>query len=286
MTAVPYDFRKPVRLPPEWQQRLSAWYQSAVTLANRAWPKQLGPVEVALGAAQTTFAQASLASLPAAAVGYRVLIADGRLPTFLVMPRLLYLQLIGVMLGDSAASSDRELTLVEENLAEYFLTNFWLPFFRESWPGASPVKWELSDRETDPQASRFFGARDVLVTLPWQIRGAWGVSDGVWLFLKKGLFDTLGDGAASSPAVIDDKTAALRKQALVQTLPVRLDFVLGTAELKLSQLSSLAVGDVLLLDQRDQDGVRADVGSQHLFSGRVGRVGSRKAFRIESFLEK
>ena len=178
------------------------------------------------------------------------------------------------------------MTLVEENLADYFLAHLWLPFFRESWPAADLVPWELQEREANLQSSRFFGARDVLLTLPWQIRGPWGASDGLWFFLKKGILETLSRRPAIVCAPIDDRTAALRKQALVSNLPVRLEFVLGTTELKLSQLSRLEVGDVLLLDQRKEEGVVAGAGSQRLFRGRVGRVGSWKAFRIESFLEK
>jgi flagellar motor switch protein FliM len=285
MTVTAYDFRKPVRLPVEWQHLLAGWYQSAATLVNRAWAKQLAPLEVSLGAVETAYAQECLSALPTSVVGYRVLIAGGRLPSLLVLPRLLVLQLVGVLLGDNAAAAaDRELTLVEENLADYFLAHLWLPFFRESWPAADLVPWELQEREANLQSSRFFAARDVLLRLPWQIRGPWGASDGLWFFLKKGILETLAESKATEP--IDERTAALRKQALVSNLPVRLEFVLGTSEVKLSQLSRLEVGDVLLLDQRNQDGVVAGAGSQRLFRGRVGRVGSWKAFRIESFLEK
>ena len=92
MIAKPYDFRKPVPLPADWHQRLAAWYQGACVLANRAWAKQLPvPVEVTLGTLDAAYAQDALARLPANVIGYRVLIAGGRLPTMLVLPRLLIL---------------------------------------------------------------------------------------------------------------------------------------------------------------------------------------------------
>jgi flagellar motor switch protein FliM len=281
----PYDFRKPVRLSTEWQHQLAGWYTSAAALATRAWAKELASLKVSVGPLDMVYAQDGLAGLAATALGYRVLIADGRLPSFLALPRLLILQLIGVMLGDNpAAAADRELTLVEENLADYFLVHLWLPFFRESWPGAGQASWELKERETNPQASRFFAPRDSLVVLPWQIHGPWGATDGLWFFQKSGILETLGDGRTSLQASIDDKTAAVRKQALVNNLSVRVEFTLGTAELNLSQLSRLQVGDLLLLDQRNEEGVSAAAGGQILFRGRVGRVGSWKAFRIDSFI--
>jgi flagellar motor switch protein FliM len=281
----PYDFRKPVRLPVEWQHQLAGWYTSAAALATRAWVKELASLKVSVGAIDAAYAQDGLAALPACTLGYRVLIADGRLPTFLVLPRLLILQLISIMLGDNpAVAADRELTLVEENLADYFLVHLWLPFFRESWPGAGLVSWELKEREANPQSSRFFAPRDSLVVLPWQIHGPWGATDGWWFFQKAGILETLGDGRAPTQVPSDDKTATVRKQALVGNLPVRMEFVLGTTELNLSQLSGLQVGDLLLLDQRHEEGVSAAAGGQTLFRGRVGRIGSRKAFRIDSFV--
>ena len=69
-------------------------------------------------------------------------------------------------------------------------------------------------------------------------------------------------------------------------MPVVLELVLGTAELKLSQLSGLQVGDVVLLDQRDQGGIIARAGGLDLFRGRAGRTGSWKAFQIQSVVEK
>ena len=288
MNVTPYDFKKPVRLPVEWLHRLSGWHQTACTLANRAWAKQLlTPITVSLGPLDTIYAQEGLSKLPTTVVGYRVMIAGGKLPTFLVLPRLLALQLVGMLLGDdSAVTDDRELTLVEDNLADYFLVHLWLPFFRESWPGPSLVPWELQEREANPQGSRYFASGDVLVTMPWQLHGPWGVSECSWFFQKKGILETLGEGQTPLVEPLDDKTAAARKQALVGTLPLRLEFVLGTTEVKLSELSRLQVGDVVLLDQRHDEGVTAGSGSQHLFRGRVGRVGSWKAFQIESFLEK
>jgi flagellar motor switch protein FliM len=286
MNAIPYDFRKPARMPVEWHQRLGAWFQSAAVQANRDWSKQLAtPLEVSVSALDTDYAREGLARLPANTLAYRVMIAGGQVPTFLVLPRLLIFQIIAVLLGDDAAAcSDRELTLVEDNLADYFLVNLWLPYFRESWPGAQLVSWELGERETNPQASRFYKPAEVLLTLPWQLKGPWGTTEGLWFFPKKGLLAALADAAAPPPAPPDEKIIAARRQALVGNLPVLVEFELGTIELKLSQLSRLQVGDVVLLDQRGDEGVCAGAGNQKLFRGRVGRVGSWKAFRIEALI--
>ncbi len=288
MNAVPYDFSKPRRLPADWLHRLARWHQAACALANRAWAKQLpAPTNVSIGALDTVYAQKGLSSLTANMIGYRVLIAGGKLPSLLIVPRLLILQLVAMLLGDAgAASEDRELTLVEDNLADYFLAQLWLPFFRESWPGANLVSWELGEREANPQGSRFFAASDVLLTLPWQLHGPWGVTECLWYFQKKGIIETLGDGQTLIPQTLDDQAAALRKHALVNNLPLQLEFVLGTTHVKLSELSRLQVGDVIMLDQRPEEGVVAGAGKHHLFRGRAGRVGSWKAFQVNQRIAK
>ncbi len=289
MTVTPYDFTKPIRLPADWLHRLTGWFQSASALANRNWAKQLPtPIEVAVAPLDIAYVQNALPKLPTSVIGYRVQIAGGQLPTLLVLPRVLLLQIIGLMLGDGGTTEpeERELGLVEENLADYFLVQLWLPYFRDSWPGARLVTWELGQREAAPQQTRFFPAGEVLLVLPWQIRGPWGVSEGFWYFQKKGVLETLGDGPSGAAPPPDDRALAQRKQALVSNLPLRLEVVLGKTELKLSQLSRLQVGDVMLLDQGADDGIVARAGSQRLFRGQVGRVGSWKAFKIDSFLQK
>ena len=75
---------------------------------------------------------------------------------------------------------------------------------------------------------------------------------------------------------------------MADDLPVDLsvEVVLGSAELRLSELSSLQVGDVVLLDQRATDGVLARAGGHELFRGQAGRVGSWKAFQIDTNVKK
>ena len=287
MNAVPYDFRKPRRLPADWLHRLARWHQAACASPTAPGPSNCRRRPRSPSALDTVYAQQALSSLTANLIGYRVQIAGGKLPSLLIVPRLLILQLVAMLLGDStAATEDRELTVVEENLADYFLVQLWLPFFRESWPGASLVSWELGEREANPQGSRFFAASDVLLALPWQLHGPWGVTECLWYFQKKGIIETLGDGKTLAPQSLDDQTATLRKHALVNNLPLQLEFVLGTTQVKLSELSRLQVGDVIMLDQRPEDGVVAGAGNHRLFHGRAGRVGSWKAFQINQRVAK
>ena len=65
-------------------------------------------------------------------------------------------------------------------------------------------------------------------------------------------------------------------------LPVAVEVVVGTTELKLSELSKLQVVDVVLLDQRAHESITARTESRTLFRGKPGRQGSSKALQIET----
>src|SRR5205823_481335 len=130
--------------------------------------------------------------------------------------------------------------------------------------------------------SRLYGDIEVLIAMNWQMRGAWGETSGVWLFPKKRLIDLVGNQAAMGPESVPEGQVAARREALIQQFPLNIEVVLGSAELKLSELSSLQVGDVVLLDQRMSEGVVARAGGQNLFRGQAGRLGSWKAFQVEN----
>ena len=287
MNAVPHDFTKPARLTADWQQRLTGWFQLAFTLANKAWANQLPfPVDASLVELDVCYAQQALSTLSERAVAYRVLAADRRLATFLTLPRATLLKLIGAMLGDTdSTGTDRELTLIEENLADYFLVQYLLPYFRETWPADTLVSWELQPRESNPQSSRVYSAGDILIAMHWQLRGPWGESKGTWFVPKAGLLHELADHRAPPAETIPAAVMAARRDAIVGTIPVAIEIVVGTAEMKLSELSHLQIGDVVLLDQRPEDGLVARAGDQGLFRGKAGRLGSWKAFQIEAIDE-
>ena len=289
MNLRPHDFTKPAPLPAAGRERLVNWTRAALAQQNKAWAKQL-PVrlEAELVHWEGLYAQQALAQLPDPCLAYRVTVCDSKLPTLLVLPRGLMLNLVAALLGDegNADTGDRDLTLVEEGLADYFLTEFWLSAFRETWPNGPTASWVLEGREPNPVRSRIFATEEVLQAFNWQISGPWGESKCVWLFPEKGLMFALGGTDKSAAPTTPQPITPARRASIVQALPMVVQVILGTAELKLSQLRQLQVGDVLVLDQNHQDQAVARVGNHELYRGCIGRSGSCKAFQIKSLLEK
>jgi flagellar motor switch protein FliM len=287
MNPVPYDFRKPVRLPQEWHKLLQGWFRLSTSLAGRGWAKQLPePLELSAGTMEDCYAQAVLAELPADSIGQHIPLAGGTLPTMLILPRPLLLNIVGLMVGEQQTQSDRELTAVEEELADFFFANHWLPYFRETWPGPAPLLGLVQQREAQPSYSRLFSTGEVLLSLHWRMHGPFGDGQGQWLLPRQALLQALMKDQEAAAQAGDEKEAAVRRAQIVRALPLSIECILGTAQLRLSELARLQVGDVLLLDQRIGDDVSASVGGRQLFRGQVGRNGSWKAFRIQSFIEK
>ena len=73
---------------------------------------------------------------------------------------------------------------------------------------------------------------------------------------------------------------------LTKNLPMDLTVVLGSAQLMLSQLTKLAPGDVIVLDQRVTHPLGAWLGGKKIMTGWPGRVGTRQAFQIKTIDDK
>lgn len=281
MNVQPYDFTRPPRLPGEWQTRLTQWCRMALSVASPAWARLPTPLEPSLLEVDVRYASQALAGVQEGHLGYRVLLANQRVISLLAIPRRVMLFLVSVLLGDKVdATLDRDLTLVEEKLGEYFLIHYCLNPFRETWPPGPDGSWRLEPREPHLKCNRTFSASDVLVVFRWQVRGPWGDSIGYWLFPKIGLLEELGAESAT-PA----RSGSNRPEDIVTQAPLELKIVLGSAELTLSDLFGLKVGDVILLDQSCAENVAAHAGGRELFRGKVGRIGAWKAFQVESYAE-
>jgi flagellar motor switch protein FliM len=285
MNPIPHDFRKPRRLDSSWHQRLSSWFRIAVALLNKTWAKQLPfAADASFEEVDVCFAHQGPAALPEGTCGYRVMIGDDRLPTFLTLPRPLLLRLVESLLGEKEpAENARDFTPIEENLAEYFLIEHWLPSFRETWPAAEVPAVRLHPREANPQCSRLFAPTESLIQITFQLRAGGGEGLGAWYFHRRALIELVGGPIEAAPPEIAPNVLAARREAVVTSLPIHLQIVLGSTDLSLTQLARLKVGDVLLLDRRADERIIAQAGGRELFQGKAGRHGSRKAFQIEGF---
>jgi flagellar motor switch protein FliM len=282
MSAARYDFARPGKLAGELEQRLTAWLKAAAALAGRKWPRAL-PFAATLAPAgiQTARPRAALAGLPDPCVAYQVRL--GAAATLLALPRPVIRALVAGLLGDATGApvADRDLTPVEESLCQYFLEELLLALLCETWTDAAALELALGPREANPQFSRVFADSGNVACCNLAVAGPFGKDHAQWLVPVKALAALFGDPAAARPA--DGGTAGVGE--LVDELPVEIAVVLGRAELALSQVARLGVGDIVVLDQRTAEPLAALVGGGPKLRGWAGRVGGRLAFQIDSLAD-
>lgn len=280
MSITPYNFQKPGPLATAQEEQFAEWLRQAAALATRVWQRQL-PInlELAYRGSDALRAAQALQGLPEGMLGWRLALHN-QLSTVTLWPRSLILAVVAVLLGDDAAElpAERELTVVEESLFEFFLKDLLFPKLQETWTGRVPLQPELGAKEPHPRWLRMFEPDESLVVTSMSLTGGFGTQEWRWLLPKKGLLASLdADGAAAeNPAVVQR-----RLQELVRNMPVEIVVKLGTAELPLVQLAHLQVGDVVVLDQRINQPLRVMVGGQEKMRGWPGRQGTRQGLQID-----
>jgi flagellar motor switch protein FliM len=287
MNPQPYNFRKPGRLASDLEQSLAAWLRGACALAPAKWVKEL-PFRADMGVTslETVRPGDALARLPEPASSYRVLLPADGTNTLLALSRPLMLGLITGILGEALTElpADRELTMVEESLAEYLLQVLFLAVLQETWPGRETLSLRLGQAEPRPRFARIFAPEDNVVLCAFTLRAPFGEQSWYWLLPQKALqeqFTQFGPGLETEQGEL----VRPRLEGLVHDLPVEVAVALGAVELSLSQLAKLRAGDVVILDQRVSEPLTVRVAGRKKLRVWPGRVGSQQAFQIESLLE-
>jgi flagellar motor switch protein FliM len=284
----PYDFAKPGRLTADVEQRVTGWLRGAAALGAKKAARHLPfGVEMALAGVEVQRPADGLAKLPEAVVGYGVSVNGSTVNGLAALPRPLALALVGAMLGEVATAlpEDRELTLVEQDLCQFFVTEVLVATLQETWPAVTSIPFVLRRREPHPRWTRIFPPDENVVACTFSVKGPFGEGSWYWLQPQKHLMEQL---AQAMPGGEKPRSGGppepVRLRLLVEELPVELTVVLGTVELSLSELSKLSVGDVVILNQRVSESLTAYLAGEKKCKGWPGRVGSRQAFEIDSFL--
>ena len=285
----PYDFAKPGRLTAEAEQRAAAWLRAAAALAVKKAVKHLpAALEVTFLGLEVDRPADGLGILPDSAVGFAVSLNADQPGGLIALPRPLALALIGGMLGDAPAAlpDDRDLTVVEQELAQFFVQDVLVGTLQETWPAAESIPFKMRRREPHPKWSRVFPPDDNTVVCTFAVKGPFGDSGWHVLLSQKHLLEQF---ALTSPGADKTKPAApplpapRKLRLLAEELPVDVTVVVGTAEVSLTELARLSAGDVIILNQRVSDPLPAYVSGEKKFRAWAGRVGSRQAVEIESF---
>lgn len=284
MTPQVYDFRNPTRRAGERERRLDQWLAAAAKAAAVPWGRALPfPAKLEPGRRDETLPEEWLSCLPEGTLGVRVRL-DEKFPlSLLVLPRALALALLDGMMGEVIAGmpADVPLTPVDEALLGHLTQTLLLRPLRETWPGPGPLELRLAGREQNVRNSRLFPPTEPVYVCPFHVTGPFGELDWCWL-LPRGDWLTAILPAPSRAAEVAERE---RVEKVAREFPLEMSVPLGNAEVSLSQLSRLAPGDLLLLDQPAGEPLTARVSGVAKFRVRPGVAGQRQAVRIEATIE-
>jgi flagellar motor switch protein FliM len=279
-----YNFRKPGRLDNDLEQRLRAWLQDAAASTTGTATKSLSlSLQVRVQGIEVVRSPECLDRLPAENVAYHLDAAPGDLKTLLVLPRPLGLALVAAALGDRTAGwpADRELTTIEQSLCEYMVQQLLVAALQQTWPTANSLSLALGPAEAQPRRTRQFSAGESLIWCELVFRSEAGEQTCCWIVPQKEFMELFHE-AGKDPSQVEEKSRAKQLEALVNDLPVPFAVVLGTVRLPLTHLAKLEPGDVLILNQRVSEPLRASIAGSEKFRVWPGRVGSRQAVQVDS----
>jgi len=273
-----YDFRKPSPLIPTLREPLAGWVSQVCSQALRIWSSQL-PFTIELEPVGISVVQAGsvFAELPDATLRFRSALQGRSESSLLIVPRPLMLALLNGLLGEAIDPDqlERELTSVEESVADLVAQQFFLQPLQLTWP--FPNRLRLADPVREPDIGEPpYPLEEAVLTAHFRFRADFGEVDWWWMLPRAGWLESLA-GVESPPPPKPEEMVAM-----VQELPLRLTVNLGTARLSLLHLGALQVGDVLLLDQPIDEPLPATLGGQVKFLVWPGAKGTRQAVAIHS----
>jgi len=179
----------------------------------------------------------------------------------------------------------KELSAAEYTVADAFVAPC-IERLASSTKEVLPTGWELGNRSTNPSFAQVLPLQDVVLSVHFQVGGDFLLGDMRMVLPYTVLEPGLTALAASRAQAKEDITGA-REMLGKNLLPVEVDLTvqLGETLLPLRQLLELKIGDVVPLQTRLGDELKAPVQGVPKFKGQVGSLGGRRAYRISTVLE-
>lgn len=278
--ATAFDFRQPCRLDMAIEHRIMAWQKTACKLIPDKWSSYF-PFAASWSPLNLETIQPAAHELPTGCQAFRLMF-DGRPHvTLLGFPAVLGIGLVQGILGEvpNETPADRLLTDIESSLLEV-VVQLMLEALNEAAVSCGVPSCELAGQEPAPHLIRLFPGVDELVMLTVRISMPFGDQDFFWIWpepLADQLFPV--DRGPSRVEVQDEL------QQLAKRIPMDLSVRLGEANIDVSDLASLSVGDVIVLDQRVSEPLQCFLSDQLFMEGWPGQRSSRRAIQIQRVVD-
>ncbi|MCR4438145.1 MAG: flagellar motor switch protein FliM [bacterium] len=182
----------------------------------------------------------------------------------------------------------RPITSIEQKVAERTVERC-LDLYRQAWERAATLTIKLESFEADPRLAQIASASETCLLFSWEVvvkEASFGLNICLPLFVLDPLLRQL---ATQNWLTVSAKrsTPETKRQIgeLLETTTMAVRVFLGRTSITLKELLDLQVGDVLVLDQKINEGLLVEVNGAKLLMGRAGVVGRSRAVQIIDWID-
>ena len=183
----------------------------------------------------------------------------------------------------------RAFTLIESKIITK-ITRIILEDFQKAWvdTNISDVDMVYSHSEIDPQFTQIAKPDDMVIVIKFTVglaNSSGTISFCIPYSTVEPVKDKLKQKFSSEKQEVDEKWKTFLEE---KTRKLKIDFnvVLGTVKIKAGELMEMQVGDVIMLDQKIEEPMAANVQGITKFKGYPGSYSNHKAIKISERLNK
>ncbi len=288
-----YDFRRPERVSKEQLKGLQSLFEAFARELNIVLPPFLrSVVRIDLNSIdQLTYDEFILSvSRPTSLAVVDMTPLEGN-AVIEMSPNIVF-PIVDRVLGGKGLSPSkfRELTEIEDRILNR-LVEMMLNCLRRSWEQLVEFQLSVITQESDPLIIQIVAGSEMVILVGYQIH--MGEVSGsmnmcIPLVVLNPILDQISQQThfkrSMTPAVAQRTRARIERTVRQVSLPV--DAVLGKAQLPVSELMQLQVGDVLTLDTDVNAAIPIQVGGHTCFYGKTGRRRDQSAVQITHLVKE
>lgn len=279
MTIQAHDFSQPPSLHPETRAKLAAWLSRACKQLAEAMGEFGLKTEVKLQDCSTAWPFNTLQEWSDKSLAYQLTLGDVASPSVVAVPNPLAQALIGALLGEQFKTwpEERGLTPGEDSVADFLISRI-VSTMVDSWQGEETINLKIGNRESNLRRSKTFKFSEPFVIC--RISMKTDIGSGEWCWMLPHQFLTKLFGSVRAASTVPAVTVRRQLETLAKDMSTEFTIRLGSVLLSPPQLAELRVGDLVVLNQKTSEPLRAMVSGRPRFLGWPGRVGNRQAFEI------
>lgn len=279
MTIQPHDFSRPPSLHPDTRAKLAQWLTRANSALSEAMAGFGLHAEIRLDECSTAWPVPSLREWSEKAAAYRVKLAELSPLSIIALPNPLAQMMIAALMGEQLAEwpEERDFSPSEASVGEYLLSKI-LTSLIDSWISDDQLQLTAVEPEPNLRRTKVFKVKEPFIVCRSTVTTPIGGAAWCWMMPHGFLVELFG--SVRGKESVSGMSARQQLEALARGMTTQVTIRLGGVQLSAPEVAGLRVGDLVVLNQKTTDPLRAMVSDRPRYLGWPGRVGNRQAFEI------